>query len=330
MGRSPIARNQGGQKVIEYAGIHTVSDHIARLILGSDAFARMALSDVDALLDAYLERGGNAIDTARHYGYGATEGIIGQWMAKRGTRDQVIIVSKGAHHEEETLRRRVTPEDITSDLLRSLDELGVEYIDLLLLHRDDPNVPVDAIVDCLNAHVEAGRIRAYGGSNWSCERLDAANAYAARAGRRPFVASSPNLALAAPTTTPWHESITVSGDAASLAWYRRTRMPLLSWSAQARGFFSGRFAPGQIDDRIVARYYDNPGNWERMRRVRIAAERHNCSPIQIALAWVLRYPIESFALFGPITVPEMDDSLGALSVALSAEETEWLNLERED
>ena len=322
--------NRGEQKAIEYAGIHNVSDRIARLILGSDGFARMPLAQADALLDAYIERGGNAIDTARHYGRGVTEGIIGQWMAKRGVREQIIIVTKGAHHEEETLRRRVTPEDITNDLLRSLDELGVEFIDLLLLHRDDPDVPVDAIVDCLNGHADAGRIHAYGGSNWSCDRLDAANAYAERTGRRPFVASSPNLALAAPTTTPWHESITVSGDATSLAWYRRTRMPLLSWSAQARGFFSGRFAPGQIDDPIVAKFYDNASNWERMRRVRIAAERHNCSPIQIALAWVLRYPIESFALFGPLTVSEMDDSIGAISVALTIEEAEWLNLERDD
>ena len=82
-----------------------------------------------------------------------------------GDRDQIVILTKGAHFNQD--RNRVTPFDITSDLFDSLVRLRTDSIDLYLLHRDDPTVPVGPIVEVLNEHKEAGRICAIGGSNWT-------------------------------------------------------------------------------------------------------------------------------------------------------------------
>jgi aryl-alcohol dehydrogenase-like predicted oxidoreductase len=280
------------------------------------------------LLDAFMAAGGTAIDTARSYAHGTSEETLGEWLMARKSRDNVRIITKGAHPSEKE-PRRVNPEAITADIDRSLQVLAIDTIDLYLLHRDDPAVPVGEIIDCLNEHFTAGKMRGFGASNWTTRRIDEANAYARTHGLQGFVASSPNLALAITNEPMWPGCISVAGDPESLAWYRERQFPLLSWSSQASGFFSGRFSPENIAevDPQVARVYDRPDNWERLRRAREAAARHGCTPTQVALAWVLRQPIPTFALVGPRTMPELNDCLGALDVQLTDQEVAWLNLD---
>jgi 1-deoxyxylulose-5-phosphate synthase len=188
-------------------------------------------------------------------------------------------------------------------------------------------VPVDEIVDALNAHVRAGRIREFGGSNWTPERLDAANAYAAARGLKGFALSSPNFSLAVPKETIWDGCISAN-DPASRAWYTRTQMPLFAWSSQARGFFSGLVTPENVaESEFMSRVYDSPENWERLRRARALGERRGFSAIQAALAWTLRQPFPVFSLVGPCSLEELRSCLGALELELSEEDVRWLNLE---
>src|SRR5690606_23154974 len=112
------------------------------------------------LLNQVFELGGNTIDTAHVYSGGNSERIIGRWMQARGNREQVVVITKGAAHSQD--RRRMTPFDIASDLFDSLARLQTDYIDLYLLHRDDPHVPVEPVIDALNEHLRAGRIHAIG------------------------------------------------------------------------------------------------------------------------------------------------------------------------
>ncbi|HEX5416785.1 MAG TPA: aldo/keto reductase [Chloroflexota bacterium] len=309
---------------MKYGSIPGVGERVSRLILGSDAFSSLPVESVEELLDAWVAAGGTAVETA--HDYGVAERRIGDWARRRGNRDQLMIMTKCAHHDEQTLARRVTPEAISQDLLESLDRLGVATIDLLMLHRDDPAVPVGPIVDCLNEHRQAGRIRAFGCSNWSIRRIEEANAYAAARGLRGFSVSSPNLALAVPKEPLWHETVSIAGDGAAQAWYRRTQLPLILWSSQARGFFAGPFALDDPRTPEIARVYDGPANEERRRRAREAAARHGRTSTQIALAWVLNQPFPTFPLIGPRNVAELRDCLGALEIPLTAEESAWLNL----
>jgi len=150
---------------MQYGQIPGVTKPVARLIQGTVMIGTDKLEASFALLDEILALGGNTFDAAHIYGNGDVERALGRWVAARGVREQVVIVTKGAHHSQD--RQRVTPYDITSDLHDSLARLCTDYIDLYLLHRDDPSVPVGPIVEVLNEHRAAGRIHAFGGSNWS-------------------------------------------------------------------------------------------------------------------------------------------------------------------
>jgi 1-deoxyxylulose-5-phosphate synthase len=310
---------------VRYGTVDGVPGRVSRLVLGTMAFATERMPLVEELLGRFIEAGGTMVDTARVYGHGESERALGQWL-KSNDSGVLKVLGKGATYTAEG-QRNVNPAAITRELGESRDRLGVETIDLYLLHRDDPDAPVGPIVDCLHGHAEAGRIGAYGGSNWTPRRLEEANAYAAAHGLRPFVASSPNLALAVPNEPMWRECVYVTGDADAFDWYRRTRFPLFSWSSQASGFFTGRFSTDEVVDPNVARVYYRAENWERLRRVRELAEQKGATPTQVALAWVLHQPLNVFALIGPRSLPELDDCLGALAVELTPDEAAWLQLD---
>src|SRR5205085_586979 len=240
---------------------------------------------------------------------------FGTWLRRRdgrGVRDRLVVVAKGAHHAMPGYVPRMAPEDIKGDLDLALDRTGAGTADLYVLHKDAEEVPVGVIVDALDECVRAGKTTVVGGSGWTTRRLGMANSYAAVHGKAPFVVSSPNHSLAVPREPMWQGCVYLPGDAAALAWYEETQLPVLAWSSQARGFFSGRFSPGEGPDPDVLRVYDTPDNWQRLERTRALALKLGCTHTQIALAWVLRQPFPVFALIGPHSRAELEDCLGAL------------------
>jgi aryl-alcohol dehydrogenase-like predicted oxidoreductase len=284
-------------------------------------------------LDRFASAGGTTVDTARIYSGGTSESAFGKWLERSGRREGMVVLGKGAHHDSLTLERRVTPAAIHEDIETSLREMQLETIDIYILHKDDPDVEVGPIVEALNDEARDGRIKAFGGSSWTQQRFTEANAYADEHGLLPFSVSSPNLALAVPNEPMWVGCVSIAGDPDAQAWYQQTGMPVFAWSAQARGFFSGRYHPeltegATTDAQNVIRTYYSDDNWERYRRADELAELKGCTLRQVALAWVLHCPLEVFALIGPATVAELDDCLGALDVALTPDELAWLNLER--
>src|SRR5688572_22932935 len=160
------------------------------------------------MVEAYLDRGGNMIDTANIYGGGKSERSIGEWVRRSGRREDIQLLTKGAHHDK--VGKRVTPDEISFDLGQSLERLGVPSVDLYVLHRDDPDVPVGPIMETLHGHAARKRVKAFGGSNWSHQRLDEAQRYARERGLTPFAASSPNLALPVPNEPMWADCISIS------------------------------------------------------------------------------------------------------------------------
>lgn len=308
---------------------------VSRLVLGSMVFSTDPdrFENTCALLDRFIAAGGTAIDTARVYGRGSSEKAFGQWLTQRGGRERLVVIGKGAHHDSQTFERRVSPTAIHEDISTSLAEMHLDAIDVYLLHKDDPEAPVGPLVEALNEELRDGRIKAFGGC-WTHQRIAAANEYAQAHGLQPFTASSPNLALAVPNEPMWVGCVTIASDPEAQEWYRRTNMPIFAWSSQARGFFSGRYAPdategATTDAQNVIRTYYSDANWERFRRADELAREKGCTRQQAVLAWVLHQPLNLFPLIGPATVSELDDCLGALDVRLTPDEVAWLNLERE-
>jgi aryl-alcohol dehydrogenase-like predicted oxidoreductase len=303
--------------LVRFRRFEPLARDLSVVILGTAVFEHATYEESTPLLDAWLEHGGNAIDTGRQYG--KAEPIVGRWLRERGLGDEIVVITKGGHHDEVTLRPRVTANDLADDLAESRRQLGRETIDLLLLHRDDPTRTVPAILDDLAAITDGG-VEALGASNWSTTRLQEAGAYAARNHLRPFACSSPNVSLAVANEPPWPGCVSIlRGDDDD--WYTSSQLPVIAWQALAGGFFAG------VEDDAGKRIYGGAQNHERLARARLLAERYDATPTQIALAWVLARPYPVYAVVGPRSAEELQDCVAALELDLSPHELAWLDLQ---
>ncbi len=311
----PLARSP--KAPMTYGTIDGLAKKISRLFMGTMGGGT---ARVFGMYDDFFELGGNAFDTAYIYGGGSSERDLGLWIRNRGIRNDIVILAKGAHSPH------CNPKALSSQLLESLDRLQTDHADIYMMHRDNPDIPVAEFIDVLNEHVRAGRIRIFGGSNWSLARVEAANAYAAGKGLQGFSAISNNLSLARMVEAPWGGCLSCS-DADSRAWLTKARMPVMSWSSQARGFFTGRARPEDTSDAELVRCWYAEDNFRRLARVQEFAAKRKVEPIQVALAWVLCQPFPTFPLVGPAVPAETLSCAAALALALTPDEVRWLNLE---
>ena len=313
--KRPLAVSHGAR--MTYGRIEGLDKPVSRLMMG--AMSPNNIASACVLYDHFVESGGNAFDTAYVYGGGRSEQLLGQWIKLRGNRKDVVVLGKGGHTPF------CTPDGITSQLKESLARLQTDHLDIYLMHRDNPDVPVGEFVDLLNEHRRAGRVTVFGGSNWTAARLDEANDYARRKGVQGFAAVSNNISLARMVDPVWGGTLSFS-DPASRAWLERSGMASLAWSSTARGFFV-RGNPDDRSDAELARCWYSEDNFRRRDRARELAAERGVETIQIALAWVLHQPFNSFALFGPAWPMETTISIRALGISLTPQEVRWLALE---
>jgi aryl-alcohol dehydrogenase-like predicted oxidoreductase len=293
---------------------------VSRLILGTDYFKPELMERIAPIMDEFAALGGNTFDTAKVYAGGESEKALGQWIRERKQREQINVWTKGAHHD--AAGPRVRSDAIYEDLMLSLENLQLDYVDMYALHRDDPSVEVGPIIEALNEHIEAGRMLAIGASNWSHQRLQEANDYASKHGLIGFAFSSPNFSLARPNEPFWSGCVSVDDE--TWAWHNVSKLPILSWSSQARGFFSGRFTPQDRSNADLVRVFYSDDNWARQRRAAELAEQKGVTPIQIALAYVLNQPFPTCALIGPANLEELRSCRDASRLTLTPEEIKWL------
>ncbi|RMD78481.1 MAG: oxidoreductase, partial [Lentisphaerae bacterium] len=312
--RSPLRKAPDAPMV--YGQVPHLDKQVSRLVMGCDNqnfYPHAAL-----MFDSYFEAGGNCFDTAWIYGGGLPERILGTWIRQRGVREEVCVLVKGAHTP------LCDPQNLISQFNESLDRLGLEYADLYCMHRDNPQIPVGEFIDALNQLCNEGRLRAFGGSNWSLERIIAANEYAAAHGLRSFDFINNNFSLAKMVQPVWNGCISAASEPEQRAWLERTQTPLFSWSSQARGFFTDRAGRDKFDDPSLARCWYSEENFARRDRAYELAAKKGVEPINIALAYVLHQKFPVFALIGPRSIAELNSCLRALSVSLSDEEVRWL------
>ncbi|HEV2474797.1 MAG TPA: aldo/keto reductase, partial [Chthonomonadales bacterium] len=208
-----------------YGRLEGIDAPVSRLVLGTIVCQLDSLQLTRDLLDEWLEQGGNCIDTANVYG--TSESAIGAWMAERAVRDRVILLTKGGHPRAD--RPHVNREAVFEDIEESLRRLQTSKLDIYLLHRDDPATPVGEFIECLNEQRAAGRINLFGASNWTTERIDQANEYAAAHGLTGFSLNSPYFGLAIQNEPMWRGCHALSDD--ERRWHRDRQFPLFPWSA---------------------------------------------------------------------------------------------------
>lgn len=315
-----------------YGEVAGISQPVSRIVQGIIQVDRTNEDVGFALLDAAFEAGINCVDTARIYG--DADAALGKWMRTRGIRDKVMVLAKCSHHN--SLRNRVTPYDIGTDLHDTLAAMQTDYVDLLVLHRDDPAYPVEPIVDAFNQFYREGKVRAFGGSNWTTDRLQQAYDYAIKSGQVPFAVSSPNFSLAEQVKEPWANCVSISGPSGKNQrdWYSANKMPLFTWSSMAGGFWSGKFQPDNLDEfsgyfeDLVKQCYCYPQNFQRLTRAEELAKVYGVTVPQIALSYVLHYPLNIFALVGSANKDELNANIAALHLNLTPTEMEYLDLAR--
>lgn len=321
---------------MEYGKVSGIDKPISRIVFGTDRLRSRRLSWLPdrrrelrafSLLDQSIALGCNTFDTARVYG--DSERTLGAWMRKRRNRDDVVVISKGCHPAGSE-RPRLSAADVSRDLHASLKALGTDFIDLYLLHYDDPATPVESVLERLNRHVEEGKIAAIGVSNWSHNRIDEANELAAGHGWKPFSASSVQFSLADWTQPPWPGAVTLGGTDQRCArhWYSTQDLAVFAWSSLARGFFSDYYDSNNTKRNPISRwcatYFGTEQNNQRLERVRILANERHVTVAQVALAYVLCHPLRLFAVVGCASSEKLADDIGALSLKLDETTLQWL------
>jgi aryl-alcohol dehydrogenase-like predicted oxidoreductase len=274
-----------------------------RLVLGSVGFDDAAQGF--RVLDRFADAGGSALDVANQYGSGASARIVGRWLGRRpgGT---IEMYAKGCHPPH------CRPELVGAEVDRARELLGVERVDVFVLHRDDEAQPVAAWADALLAQVQRGAIGAFGVSNWTLARLRDLHAQLGAADARHLRAFSNHFSLAEMMSAPWDGCLSVGRD--ELREAGELGVEVLAWSSLAIGFFAGR-NPSP---------WDSPANRARRDRAAKLAARLGTTAPAVALAYVLHQPDHVRPVVGTRSVAHLDDSLEAGRLRLDPDDLRWL------
>jgi aryl-alcohol dehydrogenase-like predicted oxidoreductase len=264
-------------------------------------------------LDYFAESGGRFVDTAHSYADGASERIIGHWL--RANPGMVFIVDK-IGHPSSSGRLDLSADSMVREAAESASRLGCQPIDVLMLHRDSPDMPVSELASTLVQLVEHGYAKLIGVCNWPPARLDTLAAVLSDRGHQPVISYQRSLAV--PNAPLWPGAL--HADAAVRDVARSRGLTLLAWAAQARGYFTGVTelpAAGQADP------FDSPDNRARRERCRELARELGVRTETAALAWLLSQP-GTLPIVGPRSIAELAASLAATRLQLDAAQLLWL------
>ncbi|HBP38540.1 MAG TPA: hypothetical protein DD640_07340 [Clostridiales bacterium] len=290
-----------------------VSFPVSAICLGTAYFGSR---DSEALsreeLNYYYDCGGRFLNTAHEYGYGASEQVIGRWLRDRGNRSEMVITTKGGEDDTKPSATAMRREELLEDADVSLGRLAIDCIDFFLLHIDDPDVPVAEILDTLRGLQKAGKIRHYGCSNWSVERMEEADAYADAHGIERFVMHEIewNLSRRNTVNRGWFVKWL---DEDYIAWHERTKMPVAAYSPMAMGVFSKYAAAGNFDTCSLyqRKFYESDFNRRMAEKLMVLARETGYSIVELQIGYLCSQPrgFADFPIVGSSKLAQLQESL---------------------
>jgi aryl-alcohol dehydrogenase-like predicted oxidoreductase len=302
-------------------------DGASRISLGT-ALLGIAGGDGPAfeLLDAFVERGGSRIDTARVYSdwvpgeFGRSERIVGDWMRHRGNRGRIVLATKGGHPRLDAMARpRLSRHELRSDLEASLRTLRTDAVDLYHVHRDDPGQPAGEIVETLEDFARGGLVRSYGCSNWTAARIREAAAYARTHGCRGFAVDQVLWNIGSRGMRPPADPTMKVMDDDLLELHRTSGLAVAAYSSQAGGFFSRIDAEGgSLPDALCTNPYATPANLRLAVALSRLARELGVPVSHLVLAWLLAHEMPVLPIVGCRTVAQLDDTIAAAGLRLDA------------
>ena len=266
-----------------------------------------------AVLDSYVEAGGNFVDTANSYlvEHGRSETILGEWMAQRGNRDQIVLATKvgGGRGAFRNLRA----ETIRSEAHASRQRLQTDRIDLYYAHFDDRETPLEESLRAFDALVRDGVVAHLGVSNYAPERLTEALELQRRHGLAQFEVLQPHYNL---MEREFERTLLPVADTWDLA--------VLPYYALAKGFLTGKYRPG--DDKVQspraegARAYLDRRGAPVLEALDGVAANHRTTVAAVALAWLLAQSRVAAPIASARTPEQLAQILPAATLALSVDE----------
>lgn len=302
---------------------------VAPLCLGTMQFGWTADEATSfAILDAYLEAGGNFVDTADIYSRwvpgnpgGVSEAIIGRWMTARRNRDTLVLATKvrgvtGDGPNDQGLSRRHIMQAVEASLRR----LQTDYIDLYQAHFDDQETPLDETLRAFDDLVRQGKVRYLGASNYTAWRLTRALWESDRRGCARYDSLQPHYNLA------YRDEYEDGLEALCL----EQGLGVIPYSPLANGFLTGKYRAGQslpasARAGVVARRYMNERDLALLRKVDEVAAAHSLTTAQVALAWLLARPSITAPIIGSRTPDQLRELLVAAGASLDAAAIEALD-----
>ncbi|THG32424.1 aldo/keto reductase [Naasia lichenicola] len=291
------------------------------LILGASTFGWTAGADASmAILDAYLEAGGNAIDTADSYSAGRSETVIGTWLRDRGARDRMVLSTKIAQSSENP---GLSAQSIARSVDASLQRLGVDYLDLLYFHLDDRAVPLEESLTAADALVRSGKVRYLAASGFDGDRLMQARILAGQLDLPRFVA----------VQVPYNLLQREEFEQRLFPVVRAQQLAAVPFSSLASGFLTGKYRGRVKGERgseahsraTRAAQFASKRGFRVLDALEDVAEEHDRSLAAVALAWLLTKPLVTAPVVSVSRPEQLADLLTATRLNLTRHQVALLD-----
>ena len=297
---------------------------IAPLVFGGNVFGWTADEATShRLLDAFIDGGFNAVDTADVYSAwvpghtgGESESVIGRWLKGRSKRDDVLILTKVAMWPAQPGQSAA---NIVSAVEGSLTRLQTDHIDLYQSHQDDQATPIDETLEAYDRLIQAGKVRAIGASNFTPERLAQSLKVSADQGVARYETIQPKFNL--------YDRSEVQGALEALT--GQEGIGVIPYYGLAAGFLTGKYRSeadleGKARGRTVRQYLNDKGQ-RVLAALDQAAKTVGASQAQVALAWIMAHPSITAPIASATSVEQLTELMGAARLVLPAEVIEGLN-----
>ncbi|MDP1875868.1 aldo/keto reductase [Phenylobacterium sp.] len=298
---------------------------IAPLMLGTNVFGWTADEKTSfSILDAFVDAGFNAVDTADVYsrwspaGAGASETVIGNWLAQGGQRDKIVLATKVGMEMGEGMKG-LSAAYIEQAVEASLKRLKTDYIDLYQSHRDDADTPLAETAEAYGRLIKAGKVRVVGSSNFTAERLKSAVDAAKGVGAPRYESEQPLYNL--------YDRAGFEGALQQLC--IDEQIGVIPFYGLASGFLTGKYRSeadlGKSPRGGGAKKYMTPRGMRILAALDEVAGGHGATPAQVALAWVMAQPGLTAPIASATSVVQLQELMGAAELSLNAEDHKALD-----
>ncbi|MEP7232999.1 MAG: aldo/keto reductase [Ginsengibacter sp.] len=299
----------------------TTDLRVAPLIFGGNVFGWTIDEKTSFnLLDIFFSKGFNCIDTADVYSAwapgnkgGESETIIGNWLKKRGRRDDVIIITKVGYNVKSGLSKKHILESIKSSLRR----LQTDYVDLYFSHQDDGVTPIDETLQTYQQLIGEGKIRNIGASNFSAERLEKSLDISDKKQLPSYTVLQPPGNLYDRSFETEYKNIV-----------EKNNLGVITYSSLASGFLSGKYTSEEdfsksVRGKGMSKFMNDKGK-KILKALHDVADEHGYPPAAVALAWLIQHPLVTAPIASATKENQLNELMQAAEINLSESDIEHL------